>query len=127
MTQTKNSPAPDDAEDDKKPARERKVPRHDVKVGETGTVEPVDADHSVAAAGADPEAPAPLNAEHLPEPADAYAQNPPPAQVGSREAKEPPTVIAGGPAPPRVDARGMPVDPPAREPGDYQSGTAPTS
>lgn len=74
---------------------------------------PVDADHAPVHPDTDPNASAPLNAEHLPNPADAYAQNPPPLrEAGPARATEPPSVhvppaVGGEP----FDARGNPVNP----------------
>jgi hypothetical protein len=69
-----------------------------------------------------------LLAEQLPNPEDAYAQNPPPArEPGPSEATEPPLVVRPpGSNPPTHDARGYPVNPPeppeAEENGSKTSG-----
>ena len=101
-----------------------------VKVGEKGAETPPDDQHAVVAPGTSADAPAPLLAEHLDDPTDAYRQNPPPQQVGPRAAKEPMTVAEAVRPTPAVDARGFPVHPPATQEeekrgGDYQTGTAP--
>jgi hypothetical protein len=87
-----------------------------IKVGDDPTT-PVDDRHAAVHPDTSPEAKAPLLAEHLPAPEDAYAQDPPPArEPGPAEAQTPPQVIVDPSAkPPAFDARGQPVNQPEPE------------
>jgi hypothetical protein len=123
------------AQDDKRTAQEaRKAdprPKQEqppAKVGDDPS-QPASPDHLPVAPGTPADANAPLAAEHLDAPEDAYKQNPPPQGVGPLEQKEPPTVVLPpGSLPPTHDARGMPNEGPAEDrPAEgYQSGTAPS-